>query len=52
MFSVYEYKLQGKKLVFNAPSMMLQAIMLYHPLTTGAKPTAFAQKRAAQLKRF
>ena len=52
MFSVYEYKLQGKKLVFNAPSMMLQAIMLYHPLTTGAKPTAFAQKRVAQLKRF
>ena len=52
MFGIYEYKLAGQKLALNAPSIMLQAVMIYHPLRTNAKPAAFVQKSAAQVKRF
>ena len=52
MFGIYEYKLAGQKLALNGPSIMLQAVMIYHPLSTNAKPAAFVQKSAAQVKRF
>lgn len=48
MLGVYEYTFASQKLTFKKPLIMLQAVMLYHPLpkATPAKPVNFLQKKA------
>ena len=48
MLGVYEYTSVSQKLTFKKPLIMLQAVMLYHPLSkaTPAKLVNFLQKKA------
>ena len=48
MLGVYEFTFASQKLTFKKPLIMLQAVMLYHPLpkATPAKPVNFLQKKA------
>ncbi len=48
MFSIYEYTQKGTLLYLNGPSIMLQAMMIYHPLRTNSEPAAFMQKKAGK----
>ena len=43
--TIYKYAQQGRTQVFNNSSYLLQPVMLFHPLSTSAKPAAFLKKR-------
>ena len=43
--AIYKYAQQGRTLTFNNVSYLLQPVMLFHPLSTSAKPAAFLKKR-------
>lgn len=43
--AIYKYAQQGRTQVFNNVSYILQPVMLFHPLSTSAKPAAFLKKR-------
>ena len=45
VFAIYKYNQQGSQLYLNGPLFLLQPVMLFHPLSTSAKPAAFMQKR-------
>ena len=45
VFAIYKYNQQGTQLYLNGPLFLLQPVMLFHPLSTSAKPAAFMQKR-------